>query len=71
MSITGFNEWNNSIKEKGGKTMKNNEQILKLEHDLRVQEWQNEKNKGNIDYVAMMTDVELPEDEEQEVEENE
>lgn len=51
--------------------MKNNEQILKLEHDLRVQEWQNEKNKGNIDYVAMMTDVELPEDEEQEVEENE
>lgn len=53
--------------------MKNNEQILKLEHDLRVQKWQNEKNKGNIDYVAMMTDVELPEDEdeEQEVEENE
>lgn len=51
--------------------MKNNEQILKIEHDLRVEKWQNEKNKGNIDYVAMMTDVELPEDEEQEVEENE
>lgn len=41
-----------------------NDQILKLEHDLRVQKWQTEKTKGNLDYVAMMTDVELPEEEE-------
>ncbi len=35
-SITGFNEWNNSTKKKGRNTMKNNELILILEHDLRV-----------------------------------
>ena len=48
------------------------ERINKIQHDARVARSEAAKNAGLIDYVAMMADVELPEEEErQEVEEHE
>lgn len=49
---------------------KRNEMGIKERAELEAAMMRNERNAANIDYVAMMADVELP-DEEQEGEENE
>lgn len=42
------------------------ERTLHAEMEGRYNKWLNSKTAANIDYVAMMTDVELPEAEEEE-----
>lgn len=39
------------------------ERILKAEHDAWVANFYAETNAANIDYIAMMTDVEIPTEE--------
>ena len=42
--------------------------VILLEKKLALEEAKNEKLKANQDYIAMMTDVEIPEGEEHEQE---
>ena len=47
------------------------ERILKMEHDAWLAKYQGEVNSANIDYIAMMTDVEIPTEEGGEMNESE
>ena len=40
--------------------------VILLDKKLALEEAKNEKLKANQDYIAMMTDVEIPEEEEHE-----
>lgn len=46
--------------------MSTEERTLHAEMQARYTTWLNSKAAANIDYLAMMTDVEIPTDEEQE-----
>lgn len=39
------------------------EQLRKAEHDAWLANYEASKNTANIDYIAMMTDVEIPTEE--------
>lgn len=41
------------------------ERLLKLEHDAWLANWQAENNQANIDYLAMMSDIEIPTEEDE------
>ena len=51
----------------GGYEMKDIDVIL-LDKKLAIEEAKNERLKANQDYIAMMTDVEIPEEEDHEQE---
>ena len=39
------------------------ERLLKMEHDAWLANWQAANNQANIDYLAMMSDIEIPTEE--------
>ena len=47
------------------------ERLLKMEHDAWLANSRAETNAANIDYLAMMTDVDIPTEEEGEINESE
>lgn len=44
--------------------MNENERLLKMEHDAWLAQAQAAKNEAVLEYIAMMTDVEIPTEEE-------
>ena len=44
----------------------NQERVLKAEHDARLVMTESAKNAANVDYIAMMSDIEIPTEEEAE-----
>lgn len=44
----------------------NQERVLKAEHDARVARTESAINAANVDYIAMMSDIEIPIEEEAE-----
>lgn len=44
----------------------NQERMLKAEHDARLAMTESAKNTANVDYIAMMSDIEIPTEEEAE-----
>ena len=46
----------------------NQERLLKIEHDATLAKMQAEANAANLDYVAMMADIEIPTEDDEEVE---
>ena len=60
------------MKERRKKSMATEqERLLKMEHDAWLANSRAETNAANIDYLAMMTDVDIPTEEEGEINESE
>ena len=45
--------------------MTEQERLLKMEHDAWLAKSQAEKNAANVDYIAMMADIEIPTEEDE------
>ena len=45
--------------------MTEQERILKMEHDAWLAKSRAERNAANVDYIAMMADIEIPTEEDE------